>query len=276
MSTKRPQPDLVIRLVGPDLRPWAVPLRTLTSTLQAVQALIEPAANDDEEAEEAETRPSGNRAGAGQLYLLDVVSKSAAYPVGARDRDRTLRALRDTGEAINDPEGDKWTPEMLRPVEALSKVAGALGCEIEFRLPESGGSLGDVIATIGPETYQRISEAAFVTGESTVYARIERVGGATKERCGIRVSEQQRMVFCSIASQDLARELGRYLYEFVSLSGKATWLRRNWVLQTMEIQSISPPREGSLISALDKIHKAGGRAWDSIKDPADYLAGLRG
>jgi hypothetical protein len=254
-------------------------MRSLTRTLQAVQSLIDATAKsidalDEEPVEELEDAqeeesPLDERA----LYLLDVVAKSATYAVGTHDRDRAIRVLQDTGEAIRNPEGDKWSAEMLYPIRSLSEVAHALGCNIEFRRPGEGRHMGDVIATIGPDTYTRISEAAFITGETSVYGKVVRIGGATALRCGLRVPEQpNRMIICSVANQDLARDLGQYLYQYLVVSGKATWFRRDWRLRRVDITSYEEPKTGSILKALDRIHAAGGDAWDSIEDPAAYLA----
>ena len=136
--------------------------------------------------------------------------------------------------------------------------------------------MGDVIATIGPITFSRFAEAAFVSGDTSVYGRIERVGGATEMRCGLRVPEQPgRMIICSVANRDLARQLGQYLYQHIVVSGKANWFRRDWKLLRMDITSFEPPKAGSILDALDRVHDAGGHAWDHIDDPKDFLAEQR-
>lgn len=158
MTTKKPQPDLVIRMVGSGVRPWAVPMRSLTRTLQAVQSLIDSTtqsieALDEEPVEEPEEsqegeKPQDERA----LYLLDVVAKSATYPVGTHDRARAIRVLQDTGEAIRNPEGEAWSAEMLYSIRSLSEVAQSLGCKIEFRRPgeQRLRPLVDPVDTVNP------------------------------------------------------------------------------------------------------------------------------
>jgi len=284
MARKKPQPDLVIRMVGPGLKPWLVPMRSLTRTLQAVQSLMEAPPGDWYEPEEivekeseAEGHEDESKKGDSALFLLDVISKSATYPVGTHEPQRALQVLRNTGEAIADPESAKWSPEMLYPVRSLSEVASALGCQIEFRMPGEGRQMGDVIATIGPATFWRIAESAFVCGDTSVYGKIERVGGATEMRCALRVPEQpSKMIYCSVASQDLARDLGQYLYQHVVVTGRATWFRRDWRLRKIDIVSFEPPKKGSILDALDKIHDAGGYVWDKIEDPAAFLTEQRG
>jgi len=256
-------------------------MRSLTATLQAVQSLMEARPGEwrdsDEEDDGVTQHGDMEPGGDASLFLLDVVAKSATYPVAARDSEQVLRVLRDTGEAIANPESEKWSSGMLYPIRNLSEVAQALGCQIEFRLPGSGRQMGDVIATISPETYDEIAKSAFVTGETSVYGRLERIGGATRLRCGLRVPEQpNRMIICSVSHRDLAQELGQYLYEHIVVVGTATWFRRDWVLKHVDVRGFEKPKTGSIMDALKRIHKAGGSAWDDIEDPASFLAAQRG
>jgi hypothetical protein len=117
---------------------------------------------------------------------------------------------------------------------------------------------------------------AFITGPTSIFGKIERVGGATEMHCGIHLANQVRMVICRVATEDLVRQLGRYMYQNVMLSGEATWLRHNWHIKHFKITGFESPKTGSIRDALRRIHDAGGKAWDGIKDPAKYIKEMRG
>ena len=270
MSTKKPQPDFVIRMVGPGLSPWVVPMRKLSRALQAVQRLLDKEDDEDEHTESEQIDEP-------VLHLIGLTNRSAGYAVATERGELVLDVLRHFGSSIADPTNAAWTPYVLSSVRDLSDVAKSLGCEIEFRLPGTGRNYGEILAKIGPSSFDSIAGHAFATGHTSVYARVERVGGATEMHCGIRIpSQQRRMVICRVASKDLVRELGKYLYEYVVLSGEAEWIRHDWRIRTIVIKSIEPPKTGSIIRALDRIHSAGGSAWDSVDDPKSALQEIRG
>lgn len=269
-TTGRHSPSFVIRLVGNRLRPWEVPTRRLATVLNAIQRLLDQAdETEDHEGGEPATPKS-------TIQLLDVRSSSAAYPVSATEPDYALNLIQSIRVGIESPDTTDWSDASLSSLEDLSLVAKSLHCMIELRYPYSGRKLGDVLATIGPTSFQDVTGSAFVRGHTSVYARIERVGGAVERRCGIRLPDQSRkMVFCHVASNDLVRELGRHLYQHVVVSGNATWLRHRWRLKSLDINSFEPPKTGSIRDALRRIHDAGGHAWDAIKDPDAAIAEMR-
>jgi hypothetical protein len=180
------------------------------------------------------------------------------------------------GDAIGAPDLAEWTSPTLSSLEDLSQSAKSLGCEIEFRKPGKDRSYGAVIARITPMTFKDISASAFIRGRTSVYAKIERVGGATAMHCGIRLpSDRRKMVICRVANADLVRDLGQHMYEHLILSGHATWIRRDWRLKNLVIDAFEPPKKGSIIAALKRVHEAGGYAWDAIDDPDAVIAEIR-
>ena len=267
-ENKKPKVDFVIRLVGPGMRPWLVPMRSLTRVLDAVQRLVEQRDEMDDESVEPIPRSSGDL-NERILRLLDVKSGSAVYNVAAFDGNSAVRILNDAAASIRHPEKSDWGAATISSIQELSEVAKSLGCEIEFREPGGGRPFGDIIATIRPSTYEIVSGSAFVSAETSIFAKIERVGGAVEMHCGLRLPDHPRkMVICRVIGADLVRDLGRYLYQNVLVNGKATWIRSTWQLKKMVITSFEPPKTGSIREALNQIHKAGGDAWDKVKNPA--------
>lgn len=275
VQRKKPETAFVVRLVGRGIRPWGVPMRKLATVLQAVQRLVEQ--NDESDAEYneevAEVQPDPSRI----LHLIDIKSSSAAYAVAAPDPQVALRVLSDVGSALQKPGDVDWPESTISSVEDFSEVARSLGCEIEFRQPGEGRRYGNILAKITPITYDEIKGSAYIQGRTSVYAKIERVGGATEMACGIRLpAAPRKMVICRVASEELTRSLGRFMYQHVILTGDAKWLRYDWRLKRMTIDAFDPPKTGSLVAALRKAHEAGGHAWDAIDDPNLFLAEMRG
>jgi hypothetical protein len=248
-------------------------MRALTRTLNAVQRLMEHTEEvpdlDETEAEQTEAvQPTA------PLHLIGIVSGSAMYNVAAEDPERALKTLSETGISLGNPERSQWGDELLSPVERLSDVARSLGCEIEFRRP---GKDGDILATITPQSYEMLSATAFVNGESSICGYLERVGGATERRCGLRLPNQPaKMVFCPVQTVELVRQLGQHIYRNVIVSGTVTWFRRTWKVKSVLVKSFEPAKEGSILEALGHIYEAGGKAWDDVEDADKLIAEIRG
>lgn len=279
----KPLPDLFIRLSGRGIKPWVVPMRTLASVMNAVQRLVDQ--NDDEIEVEAEEETVDVRAVEGEspidlaersLRLVQVKSGSAVYGVTTAAPTSSLSIISDTGRSIENPANAAWSGSTISSLKELSEVARSQGCNIELCEAKNGRYVGDVLARICPLTFHEVSESAFVRGITSVYGRLERIGGATELRCGLRVTDQPRMVFCDIAGIDLIRKMGPHLYEDIFVSGEATWLRHNWHLRTMKITSFEPPKTGSILDVLDRMHELGGHGWDKVRDPDKLIAGMRG
>lgn len=269
--------DFVVRLVGSDVKPWRVPMRTLARLMDAIQRLVEQT-----EEEDADPIPSSDdlldhvSLGSNVLKLVGIRSASAGYEIATPFREGALAVLSTTGKSIEDPANAEWSAATISSLKELTEIAKAMGVKVEVRKPNKAGRLGDVIAKITPTTYDAIAAAAFVRGQTTLFGTIERVGGASAARCAVRVPEQTKLVYCNVGTDELAKRIGQYLYQDISLHGEATWLRANWRITNFDINSFDPPKTGSLNDALRDIWKAGGKAWDKVDDPAAFIAEMRG
>lgn len=277
MPTNEPLADFTVRLINADIRPWDVPMRALARIMNATQRLIDQREEDNaDEDTQSDDEPQAIGIDLGEegkvLKLLEIRSGSATYAVSAPNRNLALDVISKTGRGIENPVNFDWTEPTLSAVKELSEVARALHCEVEIRLPTTGRQLGDVLAMISPSTYSHISGQAFVKGRTSIFGKIERVGGVKEAHCGLRVAQQHRQIVCRVIGDDLVRELGQYLYKHVVVSGEARWLRKNWHLRTIRIDSFEPPKTGSIKNALKSAHDHGGHVWDKIEDPVRFLA----
>jgi hypothetical protein len=268
-TSKKPQAEFIIRLVAQGLRPWLVPMRSLTRVLNAVQRLIEHTEADEagELREDEEAQPLA------PLHLIGVVSGSAVYSVSALDEGAAVKTLAETARGLRNPDKAEWTSEMLSSIEDLSAVAKALHCNIEFNRP---GSSGESLATITPLSYEEVSRTAFVKGESSICGYLERVGGAIKRHCGLRLpSQPSKMLICPVDTEDLIRQLGQHVYQNVRVSGTVTWLRRTWRVKSVFVKAFEPSKSGSIMDALNRIYEAGGKDWDDVDDADALIAEMR-
>ncbi len=271
-TRRRSLTEFVIRIVGPTISPRGVPMRSLTRVLNAVQRLIERTEEGEVELVEGEESEIEPRLSI-PLHLVAVKRGSAAYSVTS-DAPAALDTIAETGRWLQDPIHSDWEPEILSPIEDLSAVAKALGCYIEFT---RFGRDAEVLATITSRSYDEMAQYAFVKGDGTVGGFLERVGGATKMHCGLRLADQPRkMIICPVATASLVRDLGQYVYKSIRVSGTVTWFRKNWRVKNVLVNSFEPTKEGSILQALDRIYEAGGKDWDNVEDVDGLLSDMRG
>ena len=271
-NTNKPAiPAFVIRLVGsPGFRPSDVPVGTLARIFNAIQRLVANVEKDEWEG--VESKEQGEHLSQ-SIQLIGVRSGSAVYPFSAVDGTSALKILGNMGRNLASPSKAEWDAVSLSSIDDISAAARAIGVTVEIRKEKKNGA---VLATITPMTYAEIKQGAFISGESSVFGCLERVGGTTEMRCAIRIPDQpERMIYCHVATEDVIRQLGQHLYENVRVSGTVTWLRMNWQVKTISITAFDQPKDGSILEALDRIYDAGGKTWEHIEDPDEFIAEIR-
>jgi hypothetical protein len=253
----QPGSRLTVRFHGPGVSPKTIPLRSLTRVLEAVTTIVGGEKRDETV----------------DLYLSQVRRGSARYKLGSEHPAPLLtQRLRIFGSVVvnESPEGSDF--DIAEPLKILSAEAKRNNCEIEL-IDENDGA---VLAKIEPDSYGRFMQSAFVEGEGSVWAKIERVGGRQSLHCAVRVPRQDEQVWCQVSSEDLVRTLGDCILEHVMLFGHLTWYRRSWRIRGMQIRSVERPKTGSLVDAMKAAHTAGGSAWANLGDPLAKLADIRG
>src|SRR5258708_23661963 len=187
---KRKKPWAVFEVLfdGPQMLPETIPLGTLTQALSAIRRLATGTESQEDDDESSDTEEAG-----GAIRLLDVVRGSGVYRFVCPETDQAVDRLRLAGRALANPEEFGEKDYILNPIERLSITARRMGCRIILR--EANKEDG-ILATIEPESYERISDKLFITGDTSFMGTVERVGGATSMRCALRVAFQQRLLFC--------------------------------------------------------------------------------
>ena len=161
----------------------------------------------------------------------------------------------------------------LSPIRDLSATARSLDCTIALR---EVGHKNRILARF-PIDILRIHFEIAPGRRRNVFRRNGSKGrGATAVKCGLRVGFQHRMLICRVPEKDVARTIGKRLYEDVVVHGTANWLKRSWKMISFTIKSVSQPSQGSILEAFEELRAAGGKSWDAISDPIAYLKEVAG
>ena len=133
------------------------------------------------------------------------------------------------------------------------------------------------MATIRADSFDALRGSLYLRGPTSFVATVERAGGKVNHHCGLRLPQQNRkQLTCSVATDDLVRELGKAIYKDVTVQGIATWYQYDWWITHFHIQSMElfepvGPRE-----SMRELREAAGGAWDAVEDPEALLAEIRG
>ena len=269
-NTKRSGVTFEVRFIGEGVTPDRLPLRAVGDALSAVQDLA--SGRDPFELSQVPREKSIN--------LVDVKSGSAIYMCVAHAPEEAIGNLERIGSVLSTSNGDAFHGDVvdelvsaLTPIKSLSEIAKHFNCRLQVHSSTRGKQR---LLAVGEGDYQRISKRLLMTGETTVTGTVQRVGGATKPRCLLRVPSRRKILYCDVENKDLLRRLGQKLYERIVAQGTATWIHHSWRIHAFTIKDFSQPKLGDVNSAIKELRDAGMSAWDDISDPETFLGELRG
>ena len=265
-GTTTPRPVLEVAFARGDLHPERVPLSTLSRVLEAIHRI----------AAGTSSTKAGEGDDPGPFQLLKVRRGSAVYALAGNSPEPAISKLRIFGEFITDPEYDFSVENprcYLGSLKYLSRVSAKLDCPIIIRLP---GKAGEELARVEPDSYRNRSHSMFITGQGSIAGTVKGVGGATKRRCRLRVGFMKRLLYCSVSSKSVIRQLGKHLYGEVVVEGEATWIKSTFQLLAFKIESVRPVKSRDYLEAMNALRAAGGSGWDDVDDTEAFLRDLRG
>lgn len=157
----------------------------------------------------------------------------------------------------------------FKTVESLAKIwkfTKKRNCQAEF--------LNAHIKTgiIVPEIPIEISKDFYFEGETTIYGKIERVGGA-QPKVRIRIDEEN--VLYLDVDEELAKTLANRLYEKVKLDGTAKWRKGDYKIHDFKIKDVSDFTGGKITDAFQELKGTVGKYYDDIDDVEKYFDNLR-
>jgi len=247
-----------IRLVGENISPDNITASELAEVLVNLEkAIVEIAQSKGDKEVEA------------SISLVSIENKCAKlglYPHSTY----AAEAFYDFTLAVKDGNYADLPRSSIDPIRNLVKFSQKKGCEIELRnQPDSEKP----DAKITPATEIVIPDL-YVASNTVIYGIVERVGGATRPRVSIKVSGE-KLIHCDV-SKDMAKELGKRLYSWVGLLGKARWDIEDHSIVSFEILDITEYEDTSASEAMSGLAELCGRYYEDITDVEEYVSQIRG
>jgi hypothetical protein len=246
--SEKPEPVIVVRLVG--VKPELVPLGAMTELIEAIQSLVKA------------TGPN--------LSIFKIQRKSAAYQLTSpADPGPIVARVKRCAKALSDPDSHLQS-YMLRGFDTINRILGALDCYMQVYSPVEKWKW-----QMRQNEWPTVRERYCLEDDGVLIGELKRVGGASQNKCTIRVPFQKKLIYCHIENPDVARRLGQHLYGEVELRGRGIYFTRDWQLLSFKVTEFVVRKNKSWEDHYRDIREAGGRAWDNISDPKAFLEEMR-
>jgi hypothetical protein len=249
-------PEMEIRVQG--LRPEDVSVSDLAKLLTAAEEAILGAIEG--QGDQAQVRVS-----------LVRISRHSTGLHFATPTPRVVRpAFVQIAEAVRGSKILPLTSRSREGIRGLEDFSHRFGRVLEFRLPEEGKRTRP-IATITPASTLFAYTADLIEGETSLYGKVERVGGSTP-RVVLRVAEKVT-VHCDV-SEEVAKELGHRLYTWVGVGGRAKWSPYDHSIESFRVERVLPYVDTPITDAVTKLGALIGEYWTGV-DALAWVATFR-
>ncbi|CAN5781167.1 hypothetical protein BH20VER1_BH20VER1_24750 [soil metagenome] len=247
-----------IRLVGEGVRPHLIPASDLAELLIAAeQTVVALAAREHPEA--------GDDLIVG---LASVNDESIGFSFTSNRPDVALSTYEELIAAVENRLFRSLPGRSLEGLRTLTAFSREHKGRTQFWNGRGGAPLldlaSDYAVDVPPPEYQR--------GETTLYGKIERVGGV-RPRVRLRVSSRE-VVYGDI-SEEQSRILGARLYSDTALRGQATWDANDGSVVYFRVDEVVDYERGSITGAFEELRKASGTAFDGIEDVDLFATRIR-
>jgi hypothetical protein len=203
------------------------------------------------------------------IGLVDIETGSTRLKFSSQIPQLALSAFIAITTSISNDNYSSLPPSSVKAIQKISDFTKKRNCEATFAIPSDTQHT----AKITPTTVINLPENAFISGETTVYGKVERVGGATPK---VVIRTATNSSISSAVSEDLAKKLAQRLYSWMGLRGTATWCTEDFTMEDFKIEDITEYEEQPLKKSMDELSRLIGTYWQDEKDVTGTIAQMRG
>ncbi len=111
-----------------------------------------------------------------------------------------------------------------------------------------------------------------IRGHTAIFGKCVRVGGATNTKASIILNNKKLLII--ELSVELAKEIGRHLYEDIVVEGTATWNAKDWSILRFRATSLTKYRITDSEESFATLARMSDGTWDDV-DAEDFVNSLR-
>ncbi len=241
--------ELSLRFVGPQIAPDQIRARDLARILGAYEGAL---------ADLVARVTAGVRSEQVTVSLTDIRAGSLDLTFTPALDEPIYRAAYELIEALQRQEWGRLPFSVLNHVREILNFNRRYGCTAYLHVGYANEAIS---AVLEPDTV--VPTAALLYGETQLVGEVRRVGGA-EPKVEFR-TVQGETLFCT-TSEDLAKELGHYLYEQVEVAGVAEWNFSTSEIAEFEIRRLVAARRPKPAQAFKQLRQQFGHLFEKIDD----------
>lgn len=247
-----------ILLTGEGMSPGKVRSKEIAEVIEAVEDMVASMVVRDHPELKKETIVIG---------LKSIREGSIGLEFSPNLLELTLPATHRITKSIQESNFATLPSNTINSLRKLSAFTRRYQCNAEF-LEQNGRAQS--LAVLTPET--KIPDVYPLSGETTIYGEITRVGGA-EPKIQFKTFDE-KVIYCS-TSRAIAKKAGARLYSKVGLYGLAEWNSETFEIENFHAIDISDYREAPLSEAFDELTDLIGNSFDNIKDVDRFVSEIR-
>lgn len=251
--------QIELRFAGEGISPDNVRLKELSEILVSLEeALVATIEQEFGDIPRAELLIGLNTIRHGSLDLGFALSQPQFF----------LPVWRQIGTAIQTSELSRLPNKAIESLGNILKFVRKRQCRAELRITD----VAEPLALITPESDLYL--ANIITGRTTLYGRVVRVGGDSPPT--VRISPHKGETITCKATVNHAKILAHRLYEYVGVEGTAIWQIDTFDIVGFTIDSILDYDENnSIVETFNQLRDDFGHYFNDIEDVDEYVRQLR-
>ena len=256
------QAAIEIRFTGNDVSPGYIRSKEIAEIIEAIEEMI---------ASQVISNNPDLKRDAVVVGLSDIRHESLGFQFLLPSlAELTLPAFLEITESISSSHFNSLSQDTLKPLKKVFNFARRHNCNAEIY--ERNGDR-KLLATITPST--ELPEVTSISGETTLYGEITRVGGADSKNPKIQFKTiDGELIYCN-TSKLLAEIAGTKLYKQVGLIGIARWNAETFEVEEFFVTAISEYEHSSPAEAFSALSEQFGSMFDSIQDVSSFVEAVR-
>jgi len=254
--------SIEIRFTGNDIAPGYIRSKEIAEIIEAVEEMI---------ASQVISNNPDFKRDALVVGLSEIRHESLGFQfLLPSSAELTLPAFLEIAESISKNHFNSLSQDTLKPLKKVFNFARKHNCNAEIY--ERNGDR-KLLATITPDT--EIPEVTSISGETTLYGEITRVGGADSKNPKIQFKTIDGELIYGSTSKLLAEIAGTKLYKQVGLIGIARWNAETFEVEEFCVTAISEYEYSSPVEAFSALSEQFSSVFDSIQDVTKFVEVVR-